>query len=117
MVVAAVVAMGATNAYNTSKGNEVSIILKNGRTRQTAKCTEKVDNLKVAIMDQFWDNGRGDFKDSPFNPTLYLQYANSMTIAFLVISPKSKQANRVSDDLANNRTPIGPICLELPRNV
>lgn len=83
-------AMGAANAHNTSKGNEVSIILKNDRTRQTAKCTEKVDNLQVAIMDQFWDNGRGDFKDSPFNPTLYLQYANSMTIVFLVISPKHR---------------------------
>lgn len=73
--------------------------------------------MQVAIMDQFWNDTLGAFKDSPSNLTLYPQDANSMAIAFSVIPPKSKQAKRVSDYLADNWTPIGPVCPELPSNV
>lgn len=68
-------------------------------------------------MDQFWNDTLGAFKDSPSNISLYPQDANGMAIAFSVVPPKGNYAKRVSDYLANNWTPIGPICPELPKNV
>lgn len=66
-------------------------------------------------MTQFWDEDRGAFKDSPTNKTLYPQDANSMAIAYGVVS--GDVAKRVSDYLVSNWTPIGPSCPELPNNI
>lgn len=40
-----------------------------------------------------------------------------MAIAYGVVSPQSKKAQRISDYLKSNWTPIGPHCPELPQNV
>jgi hypothetical protein len=86
-------------------------------TNLTVDYLDKAKNLKAAIMEYQWDESRGAFKDSPTNTTLYPQDANSMALAFGVLTPNSDNAKRVSDYLASNWTPIGPICPELPKNV
>lgn len=77
----------------------------------------KSSKLQAAIMKELWDDDRGAFKESPRNTTLYPQDANSMSIAFGVLSGHSKEAQRVSDYLESNWTPIGSSCPELKNNV
>jgi hypothetical protein len=73
--------------------------------------------LRVAIMKELWDTKRGAFKDSPNNTILYPQDANSMSVAFGVLSMNSDEALQVSDYLESNWTPIGASCPELPQNI
>ena len=51
------------------------------------------------------------------NRTLYAQDGNSYSVAFGVALPGSREAARVSAQLTENWTPIGPACPELPGNI
>ncbi|RDW76790.1 uncharacterized protein DSM5745_06782 [Aspergillus mulundensis] len=79
---------------------------------------DQAQTLKTAIMEHLWDDSVGAFKDSP-DSVLYPQDANSLALAYGVITPNSNssQAERISDYLTTNWTPIGPSCPELPDNV
>ncbi|KAF5019944.1 hypothetical protein F66182_8041 [Fusarium sp. NRRL 66182] len=79
--------------------------------------SKSATQLQEAVNAQLWDEERGAFKDSPDNSNLYPQDANSMSVAFGLVPPYSKQAARVSDYLQTMWTPIGPSCPELPRNI
>ncbi|CAH0038273.1 unnamed protein product [Clonostachys rhizophaga] len=82
-------------------------------------CLERSKTLRENILKVFWDNSKGAFMDEPNNRTMYPQDANSMALAFGVVSPghDDNKADRVSDYLASNLTPIGPSCPELPNNI
>lgn len=78
---------------------------------------EEAEALREAILDQFWDDDAGAFTDGPGNYTLHPQDANSLALAYGIVSPNSTEASRVSDYLASNWTPIGPVTPELPENI
>ncbi|KAI9172673.1 FAD-dependent monooxygenase adrH [Paramyrothecium foliicola] len=88
-----------------------------GATALATKWTTAAEELQKAIMNQFWDDAKGAFKESPENTSLYPQDGNSMAIAFGVVEKDSKIAKRVSDYLKSNWTPIGASCPELKNNV
>ncbi|KAL0937980.1 alpha-l-rhamnosidase [Colletotrichum truncatum] len=73
--------------------------------------------LQTAMMTELWDDAKGAFKDSPNDTSLYPQDANSMAVAFGVVPADSDQAQRLSDYLESNWTPIGPRCPELKNNI
>lgn len=73
--------------------------------------------LQTAIITQFWDESRGAFKESSNNTSLYPQDANSMALAFDVLSAADPRAERVSKYLTSNWTPLGPINPEVSANV
>ncbi|KAI8161151.1 hypothetical protein KHU50_008329 [Colletotrichum sp. SAR 10_65] len=73
--------------------------------------------LQGAIMANLWDSGKGAFKESPNDTSLYPQDANSMAVAFGVLSANSTEAQQISDYLESNWTPIGPRCPELTNNI
>lgn len=77
---------------------------------------KQAETLKKAIMSRLWDEKLGAFKDSP-DSSLHPQDANSLALAYGIVDPDSEEAQRVSDYLVSNWTPIGPSCPELPNNV
>ncbi|UQC89131.1 bacterial alpha-L-rhamnosidase domain-containingprotein [Colletotrichum lupini] len=79
--------------------------------------TSAASKLQASIMTELWDEIKGAFKESPDNTSLYPQDANSMAVAFGVVSADSAEAQKVSDYLESNWTPIGPHCPELKNNV
>lgn len=78
---------------------------------------DQAENLRDSIVDQFWDDDVGAFTENPQNSTLYPQDANSMGLAYGVISSEDDRASRISDFLASTWTDIGPSSPELPNNV
>ncbi|KAF4893319.1 hypothetical protein CGCF415_v012735 [Colletotrichum fructicola] len=73
--------------------------------------------LQRSVMANLWDSGKGAFKESPNDTSLYPQDANSMAVAFGVVSANSTEAQQISDYLESNWTPIGPRCPELANNI
>ncbi|KAF9871875.1 alpha-l-rhamnosidase [Colletotrichum karsti] len=73
--------------------------------------------LQTAITTKLWDESKGAFKESPNDTSLYPQDANSMAVAFGVVSADSTEAQQISDYLESNWTPIGPHCPELKNNI
>lgn len=78
---------------------------------------DSATELQTAIMAELWDADKGAFKESPDDTSLYPQDANSMAVAFGVVAAGGDEAQRISDYLASNWTPIGPHCPELKNNV
>ncbi|KAJ5646215.1 hypothetical protein N7490_002587 [Penicillium lividum] len=75
----------------------------------------RAEKLKEAINTYCWDESYGAFKDNATDTTLHPQDANSMAILFGVVD--SDQAQRISDNLVKNWTPIGAESPELPENI
>lgn len=88
-----------------------------GGVNETEDYLNKAETLREAIFDQFWDGEFGAFRESPDEPDLYPQDANSFALAYDIVKPGSEEADRITDYLATNWTPIGPSSPELPENV
>lgn len=86
-------------------------------TQKASQWNDAADKLQNDILEHFWDYEVGAFRESLNDTDLFPQDANSMSIAFGVVAPESEEAQRVSDYLVSNWTPIGPSCPELSRNV
>lgn len=71
--------------------------------------------MKVAINTYCWDESYGAFKDNATDTNLHPQDANSMAVLFGVVD--SDRAQKISDNLLKNWTPIGPNSPELPDNI
>lgn len=79
--------------------------------------SDEAGDLKAAIMNELWDDAFGAFRESPDDRTLFPQDANSMALAFGVVEKGSDKAERISNYLETNWTPIGPEVPELKGNI
>ncbi|BCS19863.1 uncharacterized protein APUU_20295S [Aspergillus puulaauensis] len=73
--------------------------------------------LREAINLYCWDTSFGAFKDDAGPSTLYPQDANSMAIAYNVVSPTSNASRCISEYLHTNWNELGPVSPELPHNI
>lgn len=78
---------------------------------------QSAEEIRSAMVQQYWDEKKGAFTDSPKNTSLFPQDCNAIALAYGIVQPESSEAERVSDYLTSNWLEIGPEVPELPGNV
>ncbi|KAI1504668.1 alpha-L-rhamnosidase B [Biscogniauxia marginata] len=75
--------------------------------------------LQDAIVDNFWDEGYGAFRDNlgQYDNGIYPQDGNSLAVFFGVVNASSDQTQNISSSLTRNWTPIGAESPELPGEI
>ncbi|KAF9885487.1 hypothetical protein FE257_012814 [Aspergillus nanangensis] len=75
----------------------------------------QAEDLRRAINEHCWDEEYGAFKDNATETSLHPQDANSMALLYGVVG--KDRADRISETLTQNWTPIGAVAPELPENI
>lgn len=88
-----------------------------GGGNETEEYLSKAKTLRASILEQFWDEEVGAFRESPQVNDLHPQDANSFALAYGVVESDSEEASRITDYLAEQWGPFGPSSPELPENV